>query len=321
MFLVRVLFLLALAAPSLAVHGVGVERWLTGDPDDATVRPEGGLLLQGGGGDVDPAMRWLMEKARGGDAVVLRASGADGYNDYLFRELGVALDSVETLRFSSPESAHDADAVQAIEQAEVLFIAGGDQSHYVARWRESPVLAAINRHLRAGKPAGGTSAGLAVLGEFCYSAMHTGDLTSELALRSPDHPFITLERGFLDAPLLRTMFTDSHFSQREREGRLVVMLHRAREAWPDAAVFGLGVDERAAVCVEPDGTCRVISPDGTGATVVRLLGKDALTQGTAELVRLDTSSRLRLPGGAVDAPASVRQARVEAGRLIFSSHP
>ena len=51
-----------------------------------------------------------------------------------------------------------------IRQAEVVFIAGGDQGNYLRGWKGTPVQDAINANIAAGKPIGGTSAGLAVLG-------------------------------------------------------------------------------------------------------------------------------------------------------------
>ena len=36
----------------------------------------------GGASENDAAMAWFLERAGGGDVLVLRASGSDGYNDY-----------------------------------------------------------------------------------------------------------------------------------------------------------------------------------------------------------------------------------------------
>ena len=41
----------------------------------------------GGASEDDNAMKWFLERANGGDVLVLRATGADGYNDYLFSSL------------------------------------------------------------------------------------------------------------------------------------------------------------------------------------------------------------------------------------------
>ncbi len=76
----------------------GLVRYLSGADADRAAAPAGpGLLLMGGGTDVDEAFTWWLARTGGGDVVVLRASGADGYNPYLYDDLG-GVDSVETHR-------------------------------------------------------------------------------------------------------------------------------------------------------------------------------------------------------------------------------
>ena len=80
---------------------------MTGEDSDAEVTPLGpGLILMGGGGEPDEAFEWWRNLLAAGDVVVLRASGSDGYNDYLFEEIG-GVDSVETLLVDSVELAND----------------------------------------------------------------------------------------------------------------------------------------------------------------------------------------------------------------------
>ena len=81
------------------------------------------------------AMRWFLVRADGGDVLVLRASGSDGYNDYFFDELGLTLNSVETIVFNNASAANDAYIHTAIREAEAIWLAGGDQSRYVDYWR------------------------------------------------------------------------------------------------------------------------------------------------------------------------------------------
>ena len=67
----------------------GLRHWVTGEDADAEVTPLGpGLILMGGGGEPDEAFEWWRNLLAAGDVVVLRASGSDGYNDYLFAEIG-----------------------------------------------------------------------------------------------------------------------------------------------------------------------------------------------------------------------------------------
>ena len=67
-----------------------------------------------------------------------------------------------------------------------MFIAGGDQANYINFWMGTPVQSALNDAIARGVPIGGTSAGLAVLGEWAYSAQgdkpDDADLSRKLAM-------------------------------------------------------------------------------------------------------------------------------------------
>src|SRR5688572_5533527 len=78
------------------------DSYLTGNAADVTRKTTGGLVLAGGGTDVPDASRWLIAHAGGGAVVVIRASGADGYNEFMMG-LGPA-DSVESIVFKSREA-------------------------------------------------------------------------------------------------------------------------------------------------------------------------------------------------------------------------
>lgn len=72
----------------------GYRYYSIGNPADVSTAYSPGLVLMGGGTDVDAAFQWLIQKSGGGDFVVIRASGTDAYNSYIYN-LG-QLDSVET---------------------------------------------------------------------------------------------------------------------------------------------------------------------------------------------------------------------------------
>jgi hypothetical protein len=178
--------------------------YFTGDTADVNTFTSGGIVLAGGASDVDPAMRWFLQQSGGGDIVVLRASGADGYNAYLYRELGVAVNSVETILTPNVTSAQAPYIAQQIRRAEGLWIAGGDQSRYVRFWKDGPVAEAIRYLIHVKKvPVGGISAGMAIQGEAYYAALN-GSVTSAEAIGNPFHMDVTLGyQDFLSHPILR----------------------------------------------------------------------------------------------------------------------
>src|SRR3546814_7715097 len=82
--------------------------------------------------------------------------------------------------------------------------------------------------------------------------MDGGSMTSEVALHDPFDPGVTLVDDFLHLPYMEHVITDSHFARRDRLGRLVVFVARLRgEGVADVA--GLGIDERAALCIDRAG--------------------------------------------------------------------
>lgn len=245
-----VLFTLSLPASTAQVAKRDYEYYVVGNPSDVVTPTTGGLLLMGGGKDIDAAFQWFIKKSGGGDIVVIRASGTDAYNPYLY-ELG-KVDSVETLIFKSRAAASDPFVINKIRKAEALFIAGGDQFNYVKYWKGTPVEEAIRVLASKQVPIGGTSAGLAILGEYAFSAREDTILSSQ-ALADPFDQRVTLDRHFITLASMREIITDSHFVKRDRLGRLVTFLARiAKDGWAKR-VKGIGIDEQTALLVEPNG--------------------------------------------------------------------
>jgi cyanophycinase len=210
--------------PSVEAAGSGYTTALVGNPANVTRTTSGGIGLMGGGTDVDAAFRWMITKSGGGDFVVLRASGTDAYNPYIYTDLG-GVDSVETIIVTSRTGASNSYVTNAVRNAEALFIAGGDQSNYWNYWRGTPLEDALQSLVAKNVPIGGTSAGLHVLGEFVYTALNTS-ATSATTLANPYDRSVTLGNDFLHLPNLNKVITDSHFSPRDRMGRLVGFLAR-----------------------------------------------------------------------------------------------
>src|SRR5580700_4657288 len=121
-------FALLLLAANLA-HAASYQYLRIGNKDDIQTKPAAGIAMMGGGTDLDDAFRWLCQKGNGGDFLILRASGDDAYNSYVN---GLCkLNSVATLVLPDRAAAQDPAVAQIIRQAEVVFISGGDQGHYI----------------------------------------------------------------------------------------------------------------------------------------------------------------------------------------------
>jgi cyanophycinase len=211
-------------------------------------------VLMGGGPDVDDAFKWMIRKGGGGNFVVIRATGTDAYNPYIFAMGGVR--SVETLVVPSREAASDPFVLQRIRGAEALFIAGGDQNDYLQFWKGTPLASALQDLANRNIPIGGTSAGLAVLGQFIYSGA-SQSVTSSDALANPYGKNVTLDRDFIALPPLTRAITDSHLDAHDRMGRLVTFMARVvNDGWTGMA-RGVGVDVETALLVENGQATRV----------------------------------------------------------------
>ncbi len=224
------------------------------------------IVLMGGGPDVDKAFLWMIDRAgvrpaTGGRFVVIRATGTDAYNPYIFYSnstqatsgkieedwVGGAsrgLSSVETLIIPSIAAANDPFVNSVVSRANAVFIAGGDQADYINFWKGTPLHASLNLLMTNNVPIGGTSAGLAVLGQFDFAALK-GTVTSTQALSDPYNRYMTLDPnplstdgGFLAPPALANTVLDAHLHMRDRMGRLIAFVARLVAPQPGPPALG-----------------------------------------------------------------------------------
>ena len=231
--------------------------FFTGDVADVTTVTKGGTVLMGGATENDNAMRWFLQRSGGGDVVVIRASGSNGYNNYLFTTLGIAVNSVQTIVFNNASAAYDPYVINQIRNAEALWIAGGDQYNYVNYWKNTPIDTAINFLINTKKvTVGGTSAGMAILGGIVNTAQF-GSVTSATALNNPYHSSIDLlNGGFILNPILQNVLTDTHYDNPDRKGRHTSFL---AHLFTDFAIPAKGIasEEYTAVCIDTNGIANV----------------------------------------------------------------
>lgn len=198
----------------------------------------------------------------GGNFVVIRASNYDKYNSYIYDKIG-GVSSVETIVIPSRAAAHDSFVIDRIKRAEALFIAGGDQSDYVNYWQGTPVQAAIQELANRNVPIAGKSAGMAIMGQYLFTASN-GGITSSVALADPFNSLITLGRDFLALPFMGSLITDTHFYERDRMGRFITFMARiVSDRWTQM-VRGIAVDEGTALVID-NGVASLMRDKKTGS--------------------------------------------------------
>jgi cyanophycinase len=183
---------------------------------------------------------------------VLVLSTASGEPDLLwsqyepaFRSLGAApawLDPRDRAAAGAPA------ALDALRDADLLFLTGGDQERLVDTVAGTPLHALLReRHARGELAIAGTSAGASALG----AHMPVGDLNEQFAGPSQAlHPALGL---------MPSLVIDQHFAQRKRHARLLQLVSL------DPRRTGVGIDEDTALIVHPGQGLRVV---GGGAVTV-----------------------------------------------------
>lgn len=91
---------LYVAGWTVATAAPGYQYSVVGNPADVVTPTSGLLVLQGGGTDVDENFVRMGAHAGGGDFVVIRASGTDAYNPYIYDLC--SCDSVASSRTATP---------------------------------------------------------------------------------------------------------------------------------------------------------------------------------------------------------------------------
>lgn len=311
-------------------------------PGVAQARPDPSYVLMGGGPDVDEAFRWMIGRAgitpaTGGRVVVIRAAGDGAYNPYIYysgrksststdvqdgwvggKSLGVS--SVETLVIPSAEAANSAFVSSVVGRANAVWIAGGDQTHYLRYWKGTQLESTLKNLMANNVPIGGTSAGLAVMGGFDFTG-ENGTVTSAQALADPYNTYMRFDPtplstagSFITPPVFANTIMDSHLDSRDRMGRLVTFVSRLIGNYPrnaanpygcsggviaNATAKGIGIGVEAALLVKgnPDGSYsgeRVTNVSTTTESAVYLVN---VTQGPTTCV---SGQPLTIPESAVE---------------------
>lgn len=227
--------------------------------DRSATRPgptQGGLMLLGGGNPPAPAFRWFVESMGHGHLVILRTSGADELQQDFLREIG-GVASIQTLVFHDRAAASELHVLDVLRGADGILFGDGDPADYLRYFRGTPLNAVIEDHVRGGKPLGGAGGALAILGGFGHESAKGGDLLSAEAMRKPMGSDVKLARDFLHLPFLSQVIIDSDLARRGRWGRLAVLVGRLAAEEREPGITGIGIDENAALCIEPNGMGRV----------------------------------------------------------------
>jgi cyanophycinase len=222
-------------------------------PDGAHTRPGPGALVAIGGAEDKlgrrAVLRTFVSLAGGPDARIAVVPTASSLGpevvevyDALFRKLGAA--EVVAARPESREDAEDPDLVAVLDNVTGIFMTGGNQLKLSATVNGTAFGEAIKAAHRRGAVVGGTSAGASIQSSHMVAFGPGGS--------TPKQRMTQLAAGL---GLVRDVVIDQHFAQRNRYGRLLMLVAQS------PGLLGIGLDEdTAAVITESDGveTMRVV---------------------------------------------------------------
>jgi len=265
---------LTLLLATTAGSGIDYEyRTACGAVDSTVPSTQPAVLLIGGAEADQPgeleATEWFIDQGGGGDYLVLRGSGTGSQADWVCQQFGGQISSASELSIDQRSAAERPEVLALIESAEMIFIAGGDQSEYRDLWRGTALAEALNDHMQT-RPIAGTSAGMAILGSSYYAPESQSLLGSEI-LNDPFHPNTAgLDyEDFLRHPQLAGVITDTHLDRahgpanENRYGRLFGLLARLRDrAGHQEVLIGIGAEEATLIAIDSGGTAHVF---GTGS--------------------------------------------------------
>ena len=233
------------------------------------------LLIGGAEGEKsgeDAATRWFLKRANQGDYLVLRWGGIGGQADWICDHYRELVSSAAELSIDNRKAANNPEVVQYIRDAEALFLAGGDQNKYQDYWEGTATEEAINYLINQKKvPVAGTSAGMAILGDYYYAPAHQGVLSSEI-LNDPFHPNTEdiYHSDFIKVPILKHVIADTHLDRLDpdnpetRYGRIFGFMARiVHDNENQLPVYGIGLEEGAFVAINEKGIAKVF---GNGTT-------------------------------------------------------
>jgi cyanophycinase len=166
--------------------------------------------------------------------------------DAAFRSLGV--DQLSFFHQYQRSEASEPGLLTAIDQANAVFITGGNQLKLVTTLAGTPLEARLRERFRNGLHLGGTSAGA--------SAMSTVMIARGKARSAARLSSLRMSPGF---GLVPELIIDQHFRERDRFGRLLAAV------LCNPSKLGFGLDENTAFVLDPDDVVEVV---GSGSLTI-----------------------------------------------------
>ncbi|GEP38309.1 cyanophycinase [Nocardioides psychrotolerans] len=236
--------------------------------------PKGPLMIIGGAEDKlrkRTILREFVAAAGGEDARIAVVPTASSLGievievyDALFRREGAG--DVIAIRPETRDDAHDQTLVASLRAATGIFMTGGNQLKLSAIICGTPLGDAILDAHERGVVVAGTSAGASIQSSHMVAFGGPGSTPKQRMTQ------VAAGLGLLDSSVI-----DQHFDQRNRYGRLLMIVSQSPQ------LLGIGVDEDTAAIVEqrvvhaPDDPDVAEGYDGAPHALLRVVGRGSVT--------------------------------------------
>jgi len=218
------------------------------------IEPQGTLIIIGGHENKEghrPILEEVARNVRSGKLVVATLASEEPqaqWNTYsaTFRDLGVS--RIEQLDARKREELLREPNLDILEDADVLFFAGGDQTKITSRFGGTPLCTRMRELYQKGITIAGTSSGASAMSEIMMAG---GDENS-----SSENAATELAAGL---GLVPGLIIDQHFAERGRISRLFKAVAQ------NPRLLGIGIDEDTAIVLKEHREFRVM---GSGAVYV-----------------------------------------------------
>lgn len=233
----------------------------------STFAAPGVIVLAGGGpeGDIGVTTDWSYQLYKrlidNGDTnsdgkikvVVLSLAQPDTnfIVDYL-KWMGAS--SSENLVVASREDANDFKKISTMQDADVLFIRGGNQARAYEFWRGTKLHELINGLMERGGSIGGTSSGSMALSD--YTMTGGQDYNSKEILQDSTSILLNDNRNLNESGIHNDFFkilpgtiVDTHCGERARLGRMLGVQAKIVEDFKDHNVLTICLEERTGIAI------------------------------------------------------------------------
>ena len=213
---------------------------------------QGSLLLVGGGSEdynswSDAPYSWAVQEADSGRVAIIAFGTATQWLPDYFESLGAS--EANNFNLSDSASINQPHLLDTLLGYDLIFFKGGDQWDYMSNYPGTAVQWAVDSIYSQGGVIAGTSAGMAILSDWVFTA-ENGTLYPDEALLDTAEVKMTLDQGMWS--FYSDYLFDTHFIERGRIGRLIGFSGKLNSLQQNT--WCMGLDDRTAIGIDPSGT-------------------------------------------------------------------